>query len=86
MRLYRLLLFAFPADVRREFGDDMAEMFARQIEETRRLHRSVVFLWIRSVVDAIAHGFGQRITPVRPAGEKPPRFRGRSSCGRSCRT
>ena len=33
--VYRLLLFAFPPDVRREFGDDMAAMFARQIEEAR---------------------------------------------------
>ena len=33
---YRVLLLAFPADIRREFGDDMAGMFAKQIEDTRR--------------------------------------------------
>ena len=36
---YRLLLLAFPADVRREFGDDMAQMFAMQVEEARQRRR-----------------------------------------------
>jgi hypothetical protein len=40
---YRLLLFAFPADVRREFGDDMAVMFAKQIEDARQRSRLVRF-------------------------------------------
>jgi putative ABC transport system permease protein len=78
MRFYRLLLFAFPAALRREFGDDMTEMFAMQVAETRLRQRSVVVLWIRGVVDAIAQGLGERVSPTRPAGAKPPRFRWRS--------
>src|SRR5262245_49303559 len=73
MRLYRLLLLAFPAAVRSEFGDDMAEMFAMQVDAARRQHRSVVALWIRAVADAVANGVGERM-----GGMKPPKWRGRS--------
>jgi putative ABC transport system permease protein len=59
---YRVLLRAFPADVRREFGDDMAEMFAKQIDDARRGRRSVAALWLRAVIDALAQGAGERFT------------------------
>ena len=60
---YRLLLFAFPADVRREFGDDMAQMFAKQIEEARRQRLGVVRLWILAIADALVNGGGERFKP-----------------------
>jgi hypothetical protein len=73
MRLYRLLLFAFPASLRREFGDDMAEMFAMQVDAARRGRRGVVRLWMRAIADAASGGLQERL-----GGVKPPRFRGRS--------
>jgi putative ABC transport system permease protein len=57
---YRLLLLAFPADVRREFGDDMAIMFAKQIHETRQRRSSLVRLWMRAIADALVNGGGER--------------------------
>jgi putative ABC transport system permease protein len=57
---YRLLLRAFPADVRREFGDDMAAMFAMQMEQARREDRSVARLWMRAAMDAAVNGIGER--------------------------
>ena len=36
-RFYRLLLFALPADLRRDFGDDMAQLFADHRREARGL-------------------------------------------------
>jgi hypothetical protein len=57
---YRLLLFVFPADVRREFGDDMAAMFAMQMNEARRGGRSRGPLWIRAVADALFNGAVER--------------------------
>jgi len=64
---YRLLLIAFPAAVRDEFGDDMATLFAMQIDERRRQRGSVVGLWIRAVVDVLQHGMAERFG----AGESP---------------
>src|SRR5262245_22105737 len=78
MRLYRLLLFAFPASLRREFGDDMADMFAMQIAETKRRRRSVIGMWIRVAADALGHGLGERGRGTGFGGARPPRFRGRS--------
>jgi putative ABC transport system permease protein len=60
---YRLLLLAFPADVRREFGDDMAVMFAKQIEEARRRRGSLARLWLHAIADAVVHGGGERFKP-----------------------
>jgi hypothetical protein len=60
---YRLLLLAFPADVRREFGDDMAVMFAKQIEEARQRRGSLARLWLHAIADAIVHGGGERFKP-----------------------
>jgi hypothetical protein len=47
---YRLLLFAFPADVRREFGDDMAAMFAKQVRDARRRRGGIVNLWVLAIL------------------------------------
>jgi len=83
---YRLLLRAFPAEVRREFGGDMAAMFARQVEEARRERRSVSRLWWRAATDAAVNGVGARLVSPKPAasymratadGTKPPGSRTR---------
>jgi putative ABC transport system permease protein len=58
---YRLLLLAFPADLRREFGDDMAQMFSMQIEDARRGGRSTGQLWIRAIADALFNGVIDRL-------------------------
>jgi len=49
---YRLLLLAFPADVRRDFGDDMAQMFAMQMRDARSRRRGIVKLWMLAIADA----------------------------------
>src|SRR5829696_5730343 len=69
---YRLLLFAFPAAIRREFGDDMAQMFARQIEDAQRTGRSRGLLWLRAVVDAAVGGAQERLR-ASVASEPPAR-------------
>jgi predicted permease len=67
---YRVLLRAFPPDVRREFGDDMSRMFARQVDEARRNGRSVAGLWIRAAIDLVIHGMSERFKPLnRRRGE-----------------
>ena len=63
MRAYRLLLFAFPPELRREFGDDMAALFAEQMEEARHSGRSTCALWIRAGLDAILNGLADRLAP-----------------------
>ena len=75
---YRVLLRAFPSDVRREFGDDMAQMFERQVEDARRLRRGVAGLWVRAAVDVVVHGLSERFTPMdRPRGTRRPTRRWR---------
>ena len=73
---YRLLLFAFPGEMRREFGDDMTALFAKQMEEARTRRGHVVRLWARAVADAIYHGASER--RAGGFGWKPPRPSGRS--------
>jgi putative ABC transport system permease protein len=68
---YRLLLFAFPPDVRREFGDDMTAMNAKQIEDARSRPGRVTRLWIRAVADALSSGVAERMPD-------PPQWKGRS--------
>ena len=68
---YRLLLLAFPAEIRGEFGDDMAAMFAKQLEEAQRAGRSRLLLWIRAVIDAVGGGAQERL------GGRPPGHRWR---------
>jgi putative ABC transport system permease protein len=57
-RLYRILLYAFPAQLRHAHGADALELFRdRYREEYRRAKYSGVLLfWGRSVRDAIIHG------------------------------
>ena len=76
---YRLLLFAFPAAVRREFGDDMTAMFAKQIEDARARRGSVIRLLIRAAADAVVNGGAERFAP--PERNPRPRFRWRFPVG-----
>jgi putative ABC transport system permease protein len=78
---YRLLLFAFPAEMRREFGDDMAAMFAEQVDEARRQDRSVARLWVLALLDALRHGRLRANERTRFGGVKPPGHRWRSVMG-----
>jgi putative ABC transport system permease protein len=73
MWIYRVILFAFPADVRREYGDDMARMFAMQMQEAKRTQRGIVTLWLRAIADALVEGTRERFGGVRP-----PHFRWRA--------
>lgn len=61
-RAYRVLLRAYPADFRREFGDAMAEFFhdrlARAHAERRRFATPAV--WARAVLDVL-----RNVVPVR---------------------
>src|SRR5687768_14709323 len=70
---YRLLLFAFPAGMRREFGGDMAAMFAKQIEEARSRRGRVARLWMRAALDAVVNGGAERFSPA--GRTRRPRFK-----------
>jgi len=70
---YRLLLLAFPPALRHEFGDDMAAMFAQQIDERRRQGLGLTSLWVRAAGDALQHGLAERFGGSRSPG---PRTKG----------
>jgi putative ABC transport system permease protein len=54
-RLYRLLLKAFPADFRRDFGPDMEQLFADRLAEPRDGRGARARLWIAAAADVAAH-------------------------------
>lgn len=45
-RLYRLMLFAYPAPIRRTFGGDMVELFSDLVREERRQRGPLAALWV----------------------------------------
>ena len=57
--MYRLLLWLFPRDIRREFGADMEELFNHHRRRARGV--DVCRLWISAIADALRHGLGARI-------------------------
>src|SRR5438067_10008198 len=63
--LYRVLLLAFPAHLRREFGGEMLAMFLRRVDEIRRAGGSVALFWMRAGVDAVTHGIAERAGAAR---------------------
>jgi predicted permease len=67
---YRLLLLAFPARIRREFGDDMAQLFERQLQD------GGLRIWWAAARDALWHGGAERLRPA---------WRGVAAAGRSTR-
>ena len=63
--LYRILLLAFPRQVRRAFGDDMLRMFEDQFLEAKRQGHSAARVWVDATVDALKYGSAERWTPIR---------------------
>jgi predicted permease len=57
---YRVLLFAMPADLRREFGDDMLQLFRDQERRVARRPGRLLAFWIASFGDAIGQAFAER--------------------------
>ncbi len=51
MKLYRALLYAYPASFRAEYGEEMAALFARRQCDAGAF--SVMWLWIETVVDVL---------------------------------
>ena len=51
-RLYGLLLFAYPAEFRREFGTEMLQVF-RDCYRTEARARSLPSFWLRTLVDLV---------------------------------
>lgn len=72
-RLYSVLLRAYPARLRGEFGVEMLQLFADQLADARRRHRTGRFYlrtlldWLRTV--PAEHYFEYR---RRPAADEPP--------------
>ena len=53
-RLYRRLLRFYPADFRREYGDEMRRLFAEQLWDARQSgggRKALVSLWTRTLLD-----------------------------------
>ena len=63
--LYRILLRGFPADMRREYGAEMEELFLSALAEARGFRR--VRLWGRAVSDIVLHSVGARRDATRRA-------------------
>lgn len=60
-RLFRLLLYAYPNDVRQQCSAEMWEIFSERLAETR--HRgglAVVRLWVAEIAAALASGYRER--------------------------
>ncbi len=62
--LYGILLRAFPARVRREFGAEMAVMFREQLSDARRAGASTARIWTAAVLDVVIHGTAERVRPL----------------------
>jgi len=62
---YRLLLLFFPRRIRREFGGDMQDLFARQVRATRDSGESLIGLAARAAGDAVFHGAAERSAGLR---------------------
>ena len=64
--LYRLLLRALPADLRAEFGDDMAQLFRDQRAAAAGHPFAVMALWIASAGDVLREAISARAPLSRP--------------------
>jgi putative ABC transport system permease protein len=63
--LYRLMLLALPADVRRDFGDDMVQLFRDHRRETGRHLVRQIALWADACRDVLSQGAAERFTRTR---------------------
>ncbi len=61
LTVYRALLRAFPRRYRERFGDDMTDVFADRLRESRsRGALAVAALWLRTVIDIGQHAAAER--------------------------
>jgi predicted permease len=58
--LYRVLLFAMPADVRRDFGDDMAQLFRDQQRAVAGDPLRMLAFWVAAVGDLLGQALAER--------------------------
>ena len=61
--VYGLLLLAFPRRVRREFGNEMRQLFEDQWREAGST-RARLRLTLHATADALGHGLGERLLPI----------------------
>ena len=59
-RAYRTLLLLFPADFRKEFGDDMAQMFRDRYREARLEPLGLARFSLQAFGDVLVHGTKER--------------------------
>ncbi len=57
--VYQLLLLAYPAGFREQYGRDMAQLFQDRLAETRTLGERIV-QWSRTVWDSVSEGLSER--------------------------
>src|SRR3712207_536148 len=58
--VYRVILLAFPADVRGGFGREMEQMLGEHLRAAGS-RRQQAGVWLAAVIDALQHGLGERI-------------------------
>jgi hypothetical protein len=67
VRLYRALLLLFPADFRREYGEEAARVFGElHVEARARGLAAIATLWGRALCSTARHGLAERVN--RPRG------------------
>jgi predicted permease len=77
MRVYALLLHAYPVSFRARFGDDMRTTFELDYRRAHAAgHRSAASFWARTVSEAIVCGAAERLRPTGRAGVVTPAERG----------
>ncbi len=74
--MYRLLLLALPRPLRREFGADMAQMFADWQREIGRRPIAQLGLWFAAIRDVVAEGIRERRGADRRPGLSDEAFGG----------
>ena len=74
LRLYRALLFLYPAAYRRRFGRDMAEMFADELAAARRNGiTAVIRLWGKTLADLVVSAPATYLPAYRLTSSPPNR-------------
>jgi hypothetical protein len=58
-RLYGLLLFAYPPEFRRKFGDEMLQVF-RDCYRAQATRRSLPSFWLRTLIDLLSTAVTER--------------------------
>jgi predicted permease len=65
-RLYRVLLLCFPADFRREYGDEAARVFGElHAEVCTAGPAAIALLWCRALLSSARHGLAERLDSRR---------------------